>query len=73
MVGSAGPYVPLIGLCLFTAVQRQLISQTATAMIVIPIAVAVIASYGSFTSTDCRIGCALGTAAAVSRTPKKMA
>jgi di/tricarboxylate transporter len=39
-VGSAGPHVLLIGLFIITAVFGQLISNTATALIVIPIAVA---------------------------------
>ncbi len=38
-VGSAGPHVLLIGLFVITAVFGQLISNTATALIVIPIAV----------------------------------
>ena len=39
VVGDAGPYALLAGLFLLTAVLGQLISNTATALIVIPIAV----------------------------------
>jgi di/tricarboxylate transporter len=39
MVGGAGPYALLAGLFLLTAVLGQLISNTATALIIIPIAV----------------------------------
>ena len=39
LVGDAGPYALLVGLFLLTAVMGQLISNTATALIVIPIAV----------------------------------
>jgi di/tricarboxylate transporter len=40
LVGDAGPYALLAGLFLLTAILGQLISNTATALIVIPIAVA---------------------------------
>jgi len=40
MVGTAGPYALLAGLFVLTAVMGQLISNTATALIVFPIAVA---------------------------------
>ncbi len=40
VVGDAGPYALLLGLVVFTAVLGQLISNVATALIVIPIAVA---------------------------------
>jgi di/tricarboxylate transporter len=40
LVGDAGPYALLAGLFLLTAVLGQLISNTATALIIIPIAVA---------------------------------
>ncbi len=40
MVGDAGPYALLAGLFLLTAILGQLISNTATALIIIPIAVA---------------------------------
>jgi di/tricarboxylate transporter len=40
LVGDAGPHVLLLGLFVFTAVLGQLISNVATALIVIPIAVA---------------------------------
>jgi di/tricarboxylate transporter len=40
VVGDAGPYALLTGLFVFTAVFGQLISNVATALIVIPIAVA---------------------------------
>jgi di/tricarboxylate transporter len=39
LVGDAGPYALLLGLFVFTAVLGQLISNVATALIVIPIAV----------------------------------
>ena len=39
VVGDAGPYVLLLGLFVLTAALGQLISNTATALIVIPIAV----------------------------------
>ena len=38
MVGDAGPYALLLGLFVLTAVLGQLISNMATALIVIPIA-----------------------------------
>jgi di/tricarboxylate transporter len=40
VVGDAGPYALLAGLFLLTAILGQLISNTATALIIIPIAVA---------------------------------
>jgi di/tricarboxylate transporter len=40
IVGEAGPYALLAGLFILTAVLGQLISNTATALIIIPIAVA---------------------------------
>jgi di/tricarboxylate transporter len=40
IVGDAGPYALLAGLFILTAVLGQLISNTATALIIIPIAVA---------------------------------
>jgi len=46
VVGDASPYVLLFGLCLLTAVLGQLISNTATALIVIPIAVSAAADAG---------------------------
>jgi di/tricarboxylate transporter len=46
IVGDAGPYALLAGLFLLTAVLGQLISNTATALIVIPIGVAAAASIG---------------------------
>src|SRR5262245_50828563 len=46
VVGSAGPYALLAGLFLLTAVLGQLISNTATALIVIPIAVAAAVEIG---------------------------
>ena len=46
VVGDAGPYPLLIGLVLITAVLGQLISNTATALIVIPIAVSAAAAFG---------------------------
>lgn len=45
-VGGASPYLLLLGLCLLTAVLGQLISNTATALIVIPIAVSAAADAG---------------------------
>lgn len=45
-VGDAGPYALLAGLFLLTAIMGQLISNTATALIVIPIGVAAAASMG---------------------------
>jgi di/tricarboxylate transporter len=39
VVGNSSPYLLALGLCLLTAVLGQLISNTATALIVIPIAV----------------------------------
>jgi di/tricarboxylate transporter len=46
LVGDAGPYALLAGLFVLTAVLGQLISNTATALIVIPIGVAAAASMG---------------------------
>ena len=46
LVGAAGPYALLAGLFLLTAIMGQLISNTATALIVIPIGVAAAASMG---------------------------
>jgi di/tricarboxylate transporter len=46
MVGGAGPYALLAGLFLLTAILGQLISNTATALIVIPIGVAAAAQIG---------------------------
>ena len=40
LVGDAGPYALLAGLFVLTAILGQLISNTATALIIIPIAVA---------------------------------
>lgn len=44
MVGDAGPQVALFALCLITVVLGQLISNTATVLIVIPVAVSVAAT-----------------------------
>jgi di/tricarboxylate transporter len=46
MIGDAGPYALLAGLFVLTAIMGQLISNTATALIVIPIGVAAAASMG---------------------------
>ena len=46
LVGDAGPYALLAGLFVLTAILGQLISNTATALIVIPIAVAAAAELG---------------------------
>lgn len=46
LVGDAGPYALLGGLFLLTAIMGQLISNTATALIVIPISVAAATSIG---------------------------
>ena len=46
MVGNAGPYALLAGLFLLTAILGQLISNTATALIVIPIGVAAATEMG---------------------------
>jgi di/tricarboxylate transporter len=46
VVGEAGPYALLAGLFVLTAVLGQLISNTATALIVIPISVAAALSIG---------------------------
>ena len=44
LVGDAGPYALLVGLFVLTAVLGQLISNMATALIVIPIAVSAAAT-----------------------------
>ena len=46
LVGDAGPYALLVGLILITAVLGQLISNTATALVVIPIALSAAAAFG---------------------------
>jgi di/tricarboxylate transporter len=46
LVGDAGPYPLLLGLILITAVLGQLISNTATALVVIPIAISAAAAFG---------------------------
>jgi di/tricarboxylate transporter len=46
LVGDAGPYALLAGLFILTAILGQLISNTATALIIIPIAVAAAAELG---------------------------
>ncbi|HEV7655539.1 MAG TPA: SLC13 family permease [Mycobacteriales bacterium] len=46
VVGHGGPYLLLFGLCVLTATLGQLISNTATALIVIPIAVSAAADAG---------------------------
>jgi di/tricarboxylate transporter len=46
MVGDAGPYPLLIGLVLITAALGQLISNMATALVVIPITVSAAAAFG---------------------------
>ena len=46
VIGDAGPYALLAGLFMLTAIIGQLISNTATALIVIPIGVAAAASMG---------------------------
>ncbi|MBV9173248.1 MAG: SLC13 family permease [Chloroflexi bacterium] len=46
MVGDAGPYPLLIGLVLITAILGQLISNMATALVVIPVAVSAAAAFG---------------------------
>jgi di/tricarboxylate transporter len=46
VVGDAGPYPLLLGLILITAVLGQLISNTATALVVIPIAVSAAEAFG---------------------------
>jgi di/tricarboxylate transporter len=46
VVGDAGPYPLLIGMVLITAVLGQLISNTATALVVIPIAISAAAAFG---------------------------
>ena len=44
--GSAGPYPLLIGMVLITGVLGQLISNTATALIVIPVALSAAEAFG---------------------------
>jgi di/tricarboxylate transporter len=46
LVGDAGPYPLLIGLVLITAALGQLISNTATALVMIPIALSAAAAFG---------------------------
>jgi di/tricarboxylate transporter len=46
LVGDDGPYPLLLGLILITAILGQLISNTATALVVIPIAVSAAAAFG---------------------------
>jgi di/tricarboxylate transporter len=46
LVGNSGPYPLLFGLILLTAVLGQLISNTATALVVIPIALSAAAAFG---------------------------
>jgi di/tricarboxylate transporter len=46
VVGDAGPYPLLLGLILITAILGQLISNTATALVVIPIALSAAAAFG---------------------------
>jgi di/tricarboxylate transporter len=46
LVGDAGPYPLLLGLVLLTAVLGQLISNTATALVVIPIALSAATAFG---------------------------
>ena len=46
VVGDAGPYALLAGLFVLTAILGQLISNTATALIVIPIGVAAAPEHG---------------------------
>ena len=46
LVGDAGPYPLLLGLILITAILGQLISNTATALVVIPIAVSAASAFG---------------------------
>ncbi|MBV9355300.1 MAG: SLC13 family permease [Chloroflexi bacterium] len=46
VVGDSGPYVLLIGLVLITAVLGQMISNTATVLVVIPIALSAAAAFG---------------------------
>jgi di/tricarboxylate transporter len=45
-VAGAGPYALVLGLCLLTACLGQLISNTATALIVIPIAISAAGEFG---------------------------
>jgi di/tricarboxylate transporter len=46
IVGESGPYTLLLGLILITAVLGQLISNTATALVVIPIALSAASAFG---------------------------
>jgi di/tricarboxylate transporter len=46
LAGDGSPYLLLLGLCLLTATLGQLISNTATALIVIPVAVSAAADAG---------------------------
>jgi di/tricarboxylate transporter len=46
LVAGAGPYALVLGLCLLTAILGQLISNTATALIMIPIAVSAAGEIG---------------------------
>jgi di/tricarboxylate transporter len=46
VVGDAGPYLLLLGVILITAILGQLISNTATALVVIPIALSAAAAFG---------------------------
>lgn len=66
-VGDAGPYALLFGLFLLTAVLGQLISNTATALIVIPIALSAAAELG--VSVRPVIMCVTVAAAAAFLTP----
>lgn len=66
-VGDAGPYALLLGLFLVTAVLGQLISNTATALIVIPIALSAAAELG--VSVRPVIMCVTVAAAAAFLTP----
>lgn len=66
-VGGAGPYALLFGLFLLTAVLGQLISNTATALIVIPIALSAAAELG--VSVRPVIMCVTVAAAAAFLTP----
>ena len=52
VVGDAGPYPLLLGLILITAILGQLISNTATALVVIPIALSAADAFGVTRPTD---------------------
>jgi di/tricarboxylate transporter len=67
VVGDAGPYMLLIGLFVLTAVFGQLISNTATALIVIPIAISAAAEIG--VSAQPVLMCVAVAAAAALLTP----